>query len=276
MESVFHSQKHRDTFRTQYQRILDPLPFGKRYVETSFGRTFLLTHGDADKPPVMLLHGSCSNSVFWMPEMLALAAHHQVFAVDIIGEAGNSAEYRPDLHTDAFANWLADVMDALQLPRTALIGNSLGGWMALKTATTYPARVSALALIASAGLAPIRPQFLQDVANAQQANQTPTAGADVLGAPVPPEVLAFMNLILASYQPIRDLPVFSDAELARLSMPLLLINGEEDAIIDAKESSARLLRMHAEAEIHLLPNTGHMITNSAALIAPFLAKAHTV
>jgi len=46
------------------------------------------------------------------------------------------------------------------LERTVIIGNSLGGWMALKFATAYPERVSRLVLLASAGLAPIRPRFL--------------------------------------------------------------------------------------------------------------------
>ncbi|MGI5970563.1 MAG: alpha/beta fold hydrolase [Oscillospiraceae bacterium] len=52
--------------------------------------------------------------------------------------------------------------------KTAIIGNSLGGWMALKFATAYPERVSKLVLIASAGLAEIRPQFIDNLAQTRQ------------------------------------------------------------------------------------------------------------
>lgn len=83
-----------------------------------------------------------------------------------------------------------------------------------------------------------------------------------------------MQLILESYQPIPSLPVFTDDALSRLTMPVLFINGEADEIIDAPESAARLARIHPNAEVHLLPQTGHMVTNTAALIAPFLAKAN--
>ena len=93
---------------------------------------------------------------------MALSTQFRIYAVDIIGEAGNSEEYRPDLTSDAFALWMKDVLDALSLESAVLIGNSLGGWMALKFATAYPERVSKLILIASAGLAQIRPQFFAD------------------------------------------------------------------------------------------------------------------
>jgi len=65
--------------------------------------------------PIILLHGSCSNSAFWFPEIMTLSNNFRVYAVDIVGEAGNSEEYRPDLSSDAFALWMKDVLDALGL-----------------------------------------------------------------------------------------------------------------------------------------------------------------
>ena len=173
-KSVFKTEAGRDKVRAYYNRVLDQFPFGRRYVETTFGRTFMLTAGHESNPPIILLHGSCSNSAFWFPEIMALSNYFRVYAVDIIGEAGNSEEYRPDLCSNAFALWMKDVLDTLGLERAALIGNSLGGWMALKFATAYPERVSKLILIASGGLAQIRPQFL---INADQTRQ-----------PIPPNI----------------------------------------------------------------------------------------
>jgi len=63
----------------------------------------MLTAGQESNPPIILLHGSCSNSKFWFPEIMALSNNFRGYAVDIIGEAGNSEEYRPDLSSDAFA-----------------------------------------------------------------------------------------------------------------------------------------------------------------------------
>ena len=102
-KSVFKTEAGRDKVRAYYNRVLDQFPFGQRYVETTFGRTFMLTAGHESNPPIILLHGSCSNSAFWFPEIMALSNNFRVYAVDIVGEAGNSEEYRPDLSSDAFA-----------------------------------------------------------------------------------------------------------------------------------------------------------------------------
>ncbi|OQA71517.1 MAG: Carboxylesterase YbfK [Firmicutes bacterium ADurb.Bin248] len=272
--SVFKTEEGRDKVRAYYNRILGAFPFEQQYVETALGRTFILTAGHASNPPVILLHGSCSNSAFWFPEIMALSAQFRVYAVDIIGEAGNSEEYRPDLTSDAFALWMEDVLDALSLERAVLIGNSLGGWMALKFATAYPDRVSKLILIASAGLAQIRPQFLANAEQARQEDGTVPVNPTIIGEQsIPKEVLDFMNLIVESYNPIQDLPVYADEEIQRLDMPVLFVDGEEDAIIDAEKSAQNLSRLVPSAVIRLLPNCGHMVTNAIEYIIPFLMNA---
>jgi pimeloyl-ACP methyl ester carboxylesterase len=120
-KSVFKSEAGRDRFRAYYNnRVLSQFPFGQRYVETTFGQTFMLTAGQESNPPIILLHGSCSNSAFWFPEIMTLSNHFRVYAVDIIGEARNSEEYRPDPSSDAFAIWMKDVLGALGLERDGI------------------------------------------------------------------------------------------------------------------------------------------------------------
>lgn len=271
--SVFKSEASRDQLRAYYGQVLSQFPFGQKYIETTFGRTFLLTAGQDTNPPVILLHGSCSNSAFWFPEILALSGNYKVYAVDIIGEAGNSEEYRPDLDSDAFALWLKEVLDALDLPEAVFIGNSLGGWMSLKFATAFPKRVSKLVLISSAGLAEMRPEFMSKASALPETDEAVTASPSVIGSnELPKEVLDFLNLILASYNPIQYLPVFSDGQLNRLQMPVLFIGGDNDAIVDAVKSAQRLAALVPSAEIHLIENCGHLITGSAEIFIPFLSK----
>ena len=120
--SVFKTAAGRDKFRAYYQGVLSHFPFEQRYIQTGFGQTFLLAAGQPANPPVILLHGSCSNSAFWFPEIMALADDFRVYAVDIIGEAGNSEEYRPELDSDAFAQWLQEVLHGLGIGQAAVIG----------------------------------------------------------------------------------------------------------------------------------------------------------
>jgi len=273
--SVFKTNEARDRFRDYYKQVLSQFPFGQQYINTTLGQTFMLTAGQESNPPIILLHGSCSNSAFWFPEIMTLSNDYRVYAVDIIGEAGNSEEYRPDLNSAAFAIWLKNVLDALGLEKTIIIGNSLGGWMALKFATVYPERVSRLALLASAGLAEVRPQFISNVEQTRQADRTVPIDADIIGEhDIPKEVIDFMNLIAESYNPIQHLPLYADEQLHRLNMPVLFIDGEDDVVIDASRSAQRLSLLVPSAEIHLLTNCGHVLTNSIEYILPFLAKAY--
>lgn len=271
--SVFKSQKSRDKFRSYYQDVLDRFPFEQHYIDTTLGPTFLLAAGQETDPPVILLHGSCSNSAFWFPEIMALSAHYRVYAIDLIGEAGNSSEYRPDLDSDDFSAWMKEVLDTLGIKKSVIAGNSLGGWMALKFASSWPEYVSKLLLFASAGLAQIRPQFIDDTARILQTSQSAQVDSDVLGEnELPKEVLDFMNLILESYDPIPYLPVFSDEQLQRLDMPVLFVGGENDIIIDTEASANRLSHLVPSARTLLLENCGHVIPNVAGYLTSFLAE----
>ena len=266
--SVYKSPEKRDHFRAIYNGFLSAMPFKQRTIDTPYGETFLLEAGEPDKPAVVLLHGSCSNSAFWFGDIMALLPNYHVFAADIPGEAGNSSEVRLRLDSADYANWLAAVLDALRLDHASIAGNSLGGWMALKFATAYPARVEKLMLFASGGLAEIRADYLERARAAEEADESLTMDEDTA---LPKEILDFINLILESYNPICvPLPVFSGALLARLTMPVLYVAGEVDELLDSQGGKAALERHVPHAEIHLLPNVGHMITTPYQWMLPFL------
>jgi pimeloyl-ACP methyl ester carboxylesterase len=122
-------------------------------MHTREGETFVLACGPDDGPPLLLLfHGSGSNATMWMGDVAAWAKHFRVHAVDLIGEPGHSAPSRPPLDSDAYALWLDDVLDNLGLERAAVVGASLGGWLALDYATRRPQRVERLALLCPGGI----------------------------------------------------------------------------------------------------------------------------
>ncbi|WP_233224022.1 alpha/beta fold hydrolase [Amycolatopsis sp. CA-128772] len=66
----------------------------------------------------------------------ALAARFRVYAVDVIGEPGLSAETRPPPGSDRYARWPAAVLDHFGVAEAAFLASSFGGWLALDSATT--------------------------------------------------------------------------------------------------------------------------------------------
>lgn len=272
--SVYQSAEKKESFRAVYNQFLSAMPFAQRMIETPFGETFLLEAGDAKNPAVLLLHGSCSNSAFWFNDIMQLMRDYHVVAVDIPGEAGNSSEFRLSLDSKDYADWLLSVLDALSISRVRLAGNSLGGWMALKFATTYPGRVEKLMLFASGGLAQIRADFLERAQAAEEAEESLTFEEDVAGdTQIPQEIIDFLNLILDSYNPLNiPMPLFAAEQLMRLTMPVLYVAGLADELLDSRAGEAALKASVPHAEVHLLPDAGHMITTPYEWMLPFLKQ----
>ncbi|NMD56639.1 MULTISPECIES: alpha/beta fold hydrolase [Tsukamurella] len=150
----FRSAEGAREVREEYARLLSAyLPDVERTVVDG---THVLSAGPADAPPVVLLHGSGGTSLNWATEIPRLARTHRVHALDLPGEPGGTVVPRLPLEPGAHAAWLAGATDALGAPHAAVIGESLGGWVALDYATEHPTRIRSLGLLVPGGLGPRR------------------------------------------------------------------------------------------------------------------------
>ncbi|MBD3880422.1 alpha/beta fold hydrolase [Phormidium tenue FACHB-886] len=100
---------------------------------------------------VILLHGIGSCVETWTLNMLELAQHHRVYAVDLMGSGRSDKPSGTYALTDLTA-FVKAFIDVLAIDRPSLIGNSMGGGIALQFALTYPQDVAALVLVNSLGL----------------------------------------------------------------------------------------------------------------------------
>jgi pimeloyl-ACP methyl ester carboxylesterase len=96
--------------------------------------------------PVLLIHGLCSMTYTWRDVFAALAARRRVIALDLKG-FGASDKLAGDYRLAAQGEIVLRLMDALEINQAALIGNSLGGAVALQLAQRQPERVARLVLL---------------------------------------------------------------------------------------------------------------------------------
>jgi pimeloyl-ACP methyl ester carboxylesterase len=88
-----------------------------------------------DGPPLVLIHGLGSELCVWEPVQEALAAHHDVIALDLPGFGRSSPLPEGTVPTPAaLAAAVAALMDDQGIPAAHLVGNSLGAWIALELA----------------------------------------------------------------------------------------------------------------------------------------------
>ncbi|WP_082143948.1 alpha/beta fold hydrolase [Nitratireductor soli] len=285
MSSAFRTPEGAKAVRKSYEQLLEhwPSPSRRHLVPTSAGETFVIESGPLDAPAVVLLHGTAANSAMWLSDVAAWTQRFRVFAVDIIGDAGLSAFNRPTLDTDAHARWLDEVLAALSIQRTSLVGISMGGWLSLDYATRRPERVQKLAVINPAGVGEPRnvliwalPLLMLGRWGRRKMIER-IAGAPS-GAPSPDQaaVATFLELIFSHFRPrTAALPRFDDAALDRLSMPVLAIIGGRDVFIDAPGTRARLEAHVHDLTMSFLPDAHHFVPGQTSKIEAFLAAKPT-
>jgi pimeloyl-ACP methyl ester carboxylesterase len=102
-------------------------------------------------PVLLLVHGMAGSSETWRHVMPALARRFTVLAPDLLGQ-GLSDKPSGDYSLGAHANTLRDVLDTLGYERVTLVGQSLGGGVAMQFAYQFPERCERLVLVNSGGL----------------------------------------------------------------------------------------------------------------------------
>lgn len=280
MTGVYRSAAGRDVVQRRYREILErwPIPAEHRTITTRHGDTFVVSVGNPDAPPVVVLHGSGTNSSIWLPDATQWSGTRRVHLVDILGEAGLSAETRPPLESGCHAEWLDDVLDGIASDRAAFVGASLGGWIALDYVIRRPRRVERLALLAPGGVGGQRYGPLVGAFALMALGRRHAAMRFVLGdAPGLDELIEFMVLIQTHHRPRRDrLPVFTDEQLRGIEVPVLAVVGGRDRMLDSHATARRLREAVPTAVVVEHPGAGHALTGDGGRIAEFLADGATL
>lgn len=115
-------------------------------VKTASGEISVITAGAGD--PVLLIHGLGATKGSFLPTIAALAPAFRVVSLDLPGFGDSVKPIGAAYHPPFFARAIIDLMDALAMPRAHLVGNSMGGRVALELGLRHADRVGRLALLA--------------------------------------------------------------------------------------------------------------------------------
>ncbi|MFI0352727.1 alpha/beta fold hydrolase [Actinomadura sp. 9N407] len=279
MSTIYKSEAGASEIRRHYQEALHtwPVPAEHVRIPTREGETFVVVSGPEDAPPLLLLHGSGTNTTTWLADIASWARHFRTYAVDVIGEPGLSAPSRPSLVSDAHALWLDDLLDGLGITSASIVGTSLGGWLALDYATRRPERVSRLALLCPGGLGRQKNGWLVGAlllrlfgpGGLRRSARTVTG----LDTPEARPVLDSVALTFAHFKPRTErVPLFSGSTLGRLTMPVLVIAGSRDVLFDSAGTARRVRQCMPHARVNLLPEAGHAILGQTDSVLAFLRE----
>src|SRR5229473_4253645 len=237
--------------------------------------------------PVVLLHGNPGSCQDWSRLYGPLAAaRYQAFAFDRPGHGhSDRPSHNGDVTVEVQARMLCAALDELRVERPILVGHSWGGALALAYALAYPRDVSGLVLLAPAvylgddGVSflsklPAWP-VIGDIVNFLF---TPLIGAwvvrtDLAKAFAPDRVpKKYLRHVLSEWTRPKKVKWYSvdDALLneslpklsprySDISVPVVIMTGDSDQIVPAKENAHRLYEALPHAELIVLEKTGHQI-----------------
>jgi len=213
----------------------------------------------AAAPPVLLLHGSgpgVTAIANWRPIIPAVSAGRRVIAPDQLGFGGTATGQRRTYGRTAWTDHALALLDTLEIGTVDIIGNSMGGAIALSIAAARPDRVRRMVLMGSVGVAMALPPGLNAVwgytPGMEQMRQ-------VIGLFAHNRGLITEELVELRYQasinpPVRDsweamFPeprqrwvddlALSGVELGGIRAPVLMVHGRDDRVVPWRSSSAR-------------------------------------
>ena len=262
------------------------------FAEVDGVRLHYLDAGQGE-PALVLLHGFPLHAGMWPPQVEQLSSDRRVVAPDFLGFGGSDAPDSMYRYTMlGFADLLAGLLDRLGLDRVVLCGLSMGGYVAFAFLRQYPERVSALVLADTRAAADTTQVFERRTDQQDQvARIGTTALIEVLLAgllsdhtratrlELVEQVRRLMANPAAGY--IGALEAMkhrtdSTEQLAAITVPTLLIVGEDDALSPPDVARGMQQRIPG-SELAVLPRAGHLSNLEAAeefnaAVADFLSR----
>jgi pimeloyl-ACP methyl ester carboxylesterase len=264
---IFSSAEGREQYLMAYEAMFSlwQTPHDAIEVKTSYGTTHINASGPDEGSPLVLLHAAGLSSTVWFANIAELSAHHRVYAVDTIGDAGKSVADRLMRKRTDYAEWLKEVFDGLDIERGSLLGHSYGGWLTLNMALAYPQRLHKIVLLAPA--ASFRPLgfITKLILFLGEFKIHPPAKSMLKAAAAKRTVLeeTFIHLMeeVTRYcRPATMYPtVFTDQELKRVDLPTLLLIGTAEKIYNPGKAIERAQRWMPHLRAEIIANAGHLL-----------------
>ncbi|NNC37847.1 MAG: alpha/beta hydrolase [Acidimicrobiales bacterium] len=236
--------------------------------------------GPADAPVVVMIHGMSSHLQTWEPLITEIGDDFRILSLDLPGFGltgpNPDGEYGPEVYIEA----VMAVMDAANEETAVIMGNSMGGWTAWRMGVSHPERIEGLVLLDPWG-APgedteksnmafklmqspvgkaLMPYFTPKAMVKQSVLQTVEKDEIVTDEMVDRyyELTRYPGNRRAAVKAMEraaDLSPWS--EIGQLTMPILIMWGREDQLIDVSRADTFAEALTGE-ELIIYEGVGHL------------------
>ena len=245
-------------------------------------RLSIYLYGPPTGQPVLWLHGLGATKVSWLPNLTPFAEKYRLIVPDLPGH-GESDKPRTDYTPRFFARSMRKLLEAVGAEEAVVVGNSMGGRVALELAARSPDRVKALALLSPAvpGLRvryllgfmkvipteigvipfPVRERLMKFVLGQLFVHpEVLTEEARLAAADEFIRIYRHPEARMAFFDSLRHVvtepPKPFWARMERVRQPALVVWGEQDRLLPVR-LAPRLAQALPNSELVLLQDIGH-------------------
>lgn len=235
-------------------------------------------------PALVLVHGLGASWQSWLENIPAFARDHRVVAMDLPGFGCSELPADDDISIEYYARWAFALLDELGIAEAAVVGNSMGGFIAAEMAIRQAGRVQRLAVVSAAvfwqdyrraqplvGLARLSDAYVaraltrttDAVATRPRLRSWALATAGFRYPHLLPKELAHELVrsarrtdgFLPALEALADYPL--DEELPKISCPTLIVWGAHDTLVPVKDAK-RMQELIPGARREVFERTGHV------------------
>jgi sigma-B regulation protein RsbQ len=238
-------------------------PQSKRTATSFDGVEIVYSAQGSSEPALIFIHGGFADRSFWSAQMDYFAPAHRVIALDMAGH-GESGKNRKNWDISSFAEDVCAVIKQEKIEKAVLIGNSLGGPVALKSVHLIPEIVDAVVAVDTLQDIgrQVPPDYYRNLAEAYRNDFSNTMKRMVRSLFHPdtyPDLMAQAETQMLDSSPemaaslMESFADFNMADLFKgISIPIRCINGDLYPTQIEKNRS-----LYADFDAVILPDTGH-------------------
>lgn len=254
-----------------YQRSLSlfPVAYQELELKTAYGTAHVIRCGKPENPPLVLLHGMNASSTMWYPNIQAFSENYCVYAIDFLLEPNRSETRSDNYRTEDVLKWYDEVLKELKIGQCYLVGASRGGWLAVNLALNNPEMVKKMVLLSpaqtfmwispgSALLANVTYSLLPSEKRLRNALYTLSSDTANL-APAFVHQFDIATEESGINKSIFEMRPFSDKELQKLKMPVLVLIGDQD-FINKPRSLRNAKRRLPNVKAEIIAHAGHFLS----------------
>ena len=231
------------------------------FVDVSEESVYFTLSGDAPGPALLAVHGSGGDHTHWPPEFRHLT-QWAVYTIDLPGHGRSSGCGRE--RVEAYADFVEELVAALQRRRVIAVGHSLGGAIVQELALRSPAWMCAAVLVGTGARLKVSPDIFEVLKRDPHAAVDricdrafgPAASAAMIDAGRRGLLATQRTVMVGDFCACNRFDIMD--RVAAIRLPTLIVSGDSDRLTPPRYGE--FLQSHIPGADHvILKQTGHML-----------------